>query len=83
MAPVRGAGNSDGSSELEQTAAFIPKGLFGLAYWYALYPFHSWIFSGLVRAVARRAEGLDTSPSAEQDPPATGRQIANLLPTAR
>ncbi len=60
--------NPDGSSELEQTAAFIPRGLFGLAYWYALYPFHSWIFSGLIRAVGRRAEGLTTSPSAEQIP---------------
>ena len=58
----------DGSSELEQTAAFIPRGLFGLAYWYALYPFHSWIFSGLIRAVARRAEGLTASPGIEQVP---------------
>ncbi len=60
--------NPDGSSELEQTAAFIPKGLFGLAYWYALYPFHSWIFSGLIRAVARRAEGLAMSAGTEQIP---------------
>ena len=60
--------NPDGSSQLEQTAAFIPRGLFGLAYWYALYPFHSWIFSGLIRAVARRAEGLATSHRTEQVP---------------
>ena len=48
----------DGATHLEQTAAFIPKGLVGLAYWYALYPFHSWIFGGLVRAIATRAERL-------------------------
>ena len=60
--------NPDGTSELEQTAAFIPKGLFGLAYWYALYPFHSWIFSGLIRAVARRAEGWTDSLATEQTP---------------
>ena len=58
----------DGSSELVQTAAFIPRGLFGLAYWYALYPFHSWIFSGLIRAIGRRAEGLPASSSPEQVP---------------
>ena len=58
----------DGSSELVQTAAFIPRGLFGLAYWYALYPFHSWIFSGLIRAVAHRAESLTSSPNTEQAP---------------
>ncbi|MCY3919659.1 MAG: DUF2867 domain-containing protein, partial [Chloroflexi bacterium] len=39
-----------------QTAAFIPKGLPGLLYWYGLYPVHAWIFGGLIRAVARRAE---------------------------
>lgn len=46
----------DGTTSLEQTATFIPKGLFGLAYWYALYPLHAWIFSGLIRAICRRAE---------------------------
>ncbi len=46
----------DGTTHLEQTAAFIPKGLTGLAYWYALYPVHAWIFGGLVRAIAHRAE---------------------------
>lgn len=46
----------DGATHLEQTAAFIPKGLPGLGYWYGLYPLHAWIFGGLVRAIARRAE---------------------------
>ncbi len=46
----------DGTTHLEQTAAFIPRGLAGLAYWYALYPFHAWIFGGLAKAIARRAE---------------------------
>ena len=46
----------DGTSQLEQTAAFIPRGLMGLLYWYSLYPIHGWMFNGLVRAVAQRAE---------------------------
>ncbi|MGF1578133.1 MAG: SDR family oxidoreductase [Gemmataceae bacterium] len=43
-------------SVLTQTAYFEPKGLFGLVYWYALYPIHAIIFNQMIRAVARRAE---------------------------
>ena len=46
----------NGTTQLEQAAAFIPKGLPGLLYWYWLYPVHTWIFSGLIKAIARRAE---------------------------
>jgi hypothetical protein len=42
-------------SILVQSAYFAPKGLFGLLYWYLLYPIHSLIFSGLIREIARRA----------------------------
>ena len=55
----------DGATVLEQTAAFVPKGLTGLAYWYALYPLHAWIFSGLVKAIARRAEGAAMAQAGE------------------
>jgi uncharacterized protein YbjT (DUF2867 family) len=44
------------STQLVQTAFFAPKGLFGLLYWYALYPLHSLIFSGLIRKVKALAE---------------------------
>lgn len=51
----------EGGSRLVQTAFFEPKGLPGLAYWYALYPVHGLIFRGTVRVLAeragRRAEG--------------------------
>ena len=47
---------ADGQSVLAQTAFFAPKGLAGLLYWYALYPVHALIFSGLVRRLAARAE---------------------------
>ena len=40
---------SGGQTLLTQTAFFEPKGLFGLLYWYALYPVHALIFSGLIR----------------------------------
>jgi len=41
---------------LSQTAFFAPRGLSGLIYWYALYPIHTLIFSGMITALARRAE---------------------------
>jgi len=45
-----------GGTLLIQTAFFEPHGLAGLAYWYGLYPIHQLIFSGMARAIARRAE---------------------------
>jgi len=46
---------TEGGSRLVQTAFFEPKGLPGLAYWYALYPVHGLIFRGTVRELAERA----------------------------
>ena len=58
--------DDDGETQLEQTAAFIPKGLAGLAYWHALYPLHGWIFSGMVREIAKRS--LDVSGNTDVQP---------------
>jgi hypothetical protein len=46
-----------GQTMLTQTAFFEPKGLLGLLYWYALYPIHALIFSGLIRRVAEHSSG--------------------------
>ena len=43
-------------SRLEQTAFFEPHGLLGLLYWYAVLPFHWFVFPGMIRALKRRAE---------------------------
>jgi len=45
----------DGESMLVQSAFFEPKGLAGLLYWYALYPMHALIFSGMARNLVRHA----------------------------
>jgi hypothetical protein len=37
---------------LYQTATFRPWGLWGRAYWYALLPFHLFIFRGMIRRIA-------------------------------
>ncbi len=47
---------SRGKTLYIQTAFFEPHGLLGLAYWYALYPFHQVIFNGLAPAIVRQAE---------------------------
>ena len=62
---------ADGATVFEQTAAFSPKGLAGLAYWYALYPIHAWIFDGLATAISRRAE-RDKAPPAGFEPATHG-----------
>lgn len=46
---------NDGS-RLVQTARFVPRGLWGVLYWYSLYPIHKRIFSDLARAIVREAE---------------------------
>lgn len=43
---------------LAQTAFFAPKGLLGWIYWYALYPIHGLIFSGLISQISQRAVAL-------------------------
>ncbi len=42
---------------IRQTALFDPAGLFGLAYWYSLYLLHQIVFAGMLRNIARAAEG--------------------------
>ena len=49
------SGDDEGST-IRQTAIFDPVGLFGLAYWYALYPLHQLVFAGMLRNIAAAAE---------------------------
>lgn len=46
---------------LSQTAYFAPKGVWGLVYWYLLYPIHKVIFAGMIRKIAERAMWLDAA----------------------
>jgi len=57
----------DGGTLLVQTAYFAPRGVPGLAYWYALLPVHSRIFSGMIAALA--AEASRPVPPAGGSPP--------------
>jgi hypothetical protein len=42
-----------GRTELQQLSRYVPRGLCGLLYWYALYPFHQWVFRGMLKGIAR------------------------------
>jgi uncharacterized protein YbjT (DUF2867 family)/uncharacterized protein YndB with AHSA1/START domain len=46
-------------TRLTQTAFFAPKGLSGLLYWYAIYPFHGPIFSGMITRLAAVSEASE------------------------
>jgi hypothetical protein len=47
--------NGEGGSTIRQTALFVPAGLVGRLYWYALWPLHQYVFAGMLRAIGRRA----------------------------
>lgn len=57
-----------GGSTIRQTALFDPVGLWGLAYWYGIYPLHQLVFAGMLRALAERAiaAGGGVAPDAAQ-----------------
>lgn len=41
--------------ELTQRALFMPRGLFGLLYWYAVVPLHNIVFEGMLHGIERQA----------------------------
>jgi hypothetical protein len=51
---VEDTGNK--KSTLTQTAFYEPKGLWGLLYWYSVYPLHELIFSGMIKEIKKAAE---------------------------
>jgi uncharacterized protein YbjT (DUF2867 family) len=48
-------GNERGSS-IRQTAIFDAFGVVGRCYWYALYPLHSYVFRGMLNAIAASSQ---------------------------
>jgi hypothetical protein len=72
----------DGRTRLTQTARFKPRGLAGLAYWYAVAPMHGIVFNGMLRGIRREAEarasgdtvkhGLSPNPTSRPTQPTGG-----------
>ena len=46
----------EGGSAIRQTAIFDPVGLWGIVYWYSLFPLHELVFRGMLRNLCRAAE---------------------------
>jgi len=51
----------DGKTLFTVSAYFEPHGFWGFLYWYAMWPFHSFLFDGLTRRLASRARVLNRS----------------------
>jgi hypothetical protein len=45
----------DSKTLLTETAYYEPRGFWGFVYWYAMWPFHAFLFNGLIRRLASRA----------------------------
>ena len=61
LAPVRGLPDAARRRDRHADGDLRPSGLFGLVYWYALWPFHGYIFGGMLRELcglrwSRRAD---------------------------
>ena len=67
-------------TELQMLSRFLPKGLSGLLYWYAMYPFHQWVFSGMLNALAKTIGKL-VSKGTKRFPPKLHRTCA--LPNSK
>ena len=48
----------DGRTLFTETAYYAPRGFWGFVYWYAMWPFHAFLFNGLIRRLASRARIL-------------------------
>ncbi len=44
---------ADSGAVIRQTAIFDPVGLWGLLYWYAVWPLHQLVFAGMLREISR------------------------------
>jgi uncharacterized protein YbjT (DUF2867 family) len=61
----------EGGSRYDQRAVFFPRGLAGRLYWFAVLPFHGFIFAGMASRIAAAAEGIaaEGALSGEDAPP--------------
>ncbi len=56
---LRVGSTEGGTTTFHHRALFHPRGLFGHAYWWAVWPFHGIIFGSMQRNIARAAERLN------------------------
>ncbi len=56
LEPLASAADGSPRTRLHQTARFLPRGLVGLAYWYAVLPLHGLVFRGMLEGIRTAAE---------------------------
>lgn len=52
----------EGGTVLTLVARFIPAGIGGIVYWGLVYPFHAWVFNGMIRNIVEMAGGKLSDP---------------------
>jgi uncharacterized protein YbjT (DUF2867 family) len=55
-------GKDEKQCDLQQTALFQPRGLFGILYWYGVAPFHHIVFRGMLEGICRKALQIAADP---------------------
>ena len=69
---------------LTQTARFKPRGLMGLAYWYAVMPLHGLVFDSMLRGIRHAAERIPGAHDVQQpNQPVRTRGIPNPNPSTK
>ncbi len=61
---------------VRQTAIFEPKGVLGRLYWYAVLPFHEFVFKGTLQGIERECRALVEGPNTCPLPGEHERQLA-------
>jgi len=81
---IRSDENDADTCKLTQTARFKPRGLMGLAYWYAVMPLHGLVFDGMLRGIRRAAERIPGSRDVQQsNKPVSTSDIPNPNPSTK
>jgi hypothetical protein len=64
---------------VRQTATFDPKGVLGRLYWYAVLPFHHFVFNGTLKGIDRECRVLVEGPNTCELPGAYQRAVNERL----
>jgi uncharacterized protein YbjT (DUF2867 family) len=80
---IKPLAHKPGWSLLEQTARFQPKGLLGIIYWYAVMPFHGFVFRGMLQGIRREAEMEGASEAVHSDAEATPEHSLSMTESKR
>jgi uncharacterized protein YbjT (DUF2867 family) len=79
---MRAGTDASGRTRYRQRAVFHPRGLLGHAYWWSISPFHSAVFGGMARNIARAASRTDPGGGRAANAPAREGRSTSAGPRA-